>query len=108
MYDDLQITNMPGVSKIYHLPMQFSTSTPAYRPYHALFMLALSSTLQQADSIPLPNVSQFNGSSSIQLYSSRKTRAVQVAAAACAAVSMASSFVAFYWFYRMEKRFRHR
>ncbi|KAF2799030.1 hypothetical protein K505DRAFT_404874 [Melanomma pulvis-pyrius CBS 109.77] len=53
-------------------------------------------------------MSNHNGPSSINLYDQNKTFIIQVTTAICAAVSITASLVAFYWFFRMEKRFRHR
>ncbi|KAK7178597.1 plasma membrane G-protein coupled receptor [Paraphaeosphaeria sporulosa] len=55
-----------------------------------------------------PLLSMHNGHDTTSPFSKRKTFNVWVAAAACAAVSMTASIIAFYWFSRMEKRFRHR
>jgi hypothetical protein len=37
-----------------------------------------------------------------------RTYQVQLAAAACSSVSVAASIIAFYWFSRMDRLFRHR
>jgi hypothetical protein len=62
---------------------------------------------------PSPNTAiqanQANVSASpVTLYGRAETYHVRVAAATCAALSMTASLVTFYWFWRMEKRFRHR
>ncbi|KAF2121470.1 G protein-coupled glucose receptor regulating Gpa2-domain-containing protein [Lophiotrema nucula] len=57
---------------------------------------------------PSPNVSFQIAAPVSNWYNKHRTFYVQVSSAACAAVSTAAAFVAFYWFCRMEKRFRHR
>jgi hypothetical protein len=50
----------------------------------------------------------FNVQTVLDRYDRKKTFIVRVCAATFSAVSMAASLVSFYWFSRMEKRFRHR
>ncbi|CAO2654850.1 Nn.00g115830.m01.CDS01 [Neocucurbitaria sp. VM-36] len=45
---------------------------------------------------------------SIEASNLLRTLKVRIAALICSGVSMMASIVAFYWFFRMEKRFRHR
>ncbi|CAI6275947.1 unnamed protein product [Periconia digitata] len=62
----------------------------------------------EAASSPMPQIYRQYGPSSTKQFTSNRTYWVQVAGACCAAASMATSCVAFFWFCRMEKRFRHR
>ncbi|KAF1955716.1 hypothetical protein CC80DRAFT_78023 [Byssothecium circinans] len=64
--------------------------------------------LRKVTSSPLPNIAAHSGPSSTQLFAIHRKWNVQVAAVTCAAVSMATSFIVFYWFCRMQKLFRHR
>ncbi|KAF2690406.1 hypothetical protein K458DRAFT_427146 [Lentithecium fluviatile CBS 122367] len=72
--------------------------TSSSRSCGFFFLLFTTSLLSQAASALLPNVST----------AILRTFNVRVAAATCASVSMIYSFVAFYWFARMRKHFRHR
>jgi len=86
-------------------PSCIVTFTP---PSAFLFLLVINSLLSRVASAPLDHVSPSNQGTSTTLYAVRKTSNVRLAAVICASASTLSSFVAFYWFARMQKRFRHR
>ncbi|OAG10152.1 uncharacterized protein CC84DRAFT_1084288 [Paraphaeosphaeria sporulosa] len=71
-------------------------------------LFTAGSLFTKAISSPLPNVAHYYGPSYSKLYDDQKNYNVRVASAACAATSMVAAFTVFYWFCRMEKRFRHR
>ncbi|PVI03545.1 hypothetical protein DM02DRAFT_246709 [Periconia macrospinosa] len=62
----------------------------------------------RATSSPMPYIGHHSGPSSKKLFAAHRTYWLQVAGATCAAATMVAACVAFFWFCRMEKRFRHR
>ena len=85
-------------------------STQSGSIHYSCLVFLLTCLFSQVSSSPTPepNITYHNGLSTTSLYDQARTFNVRVIAATCAAISMTASFVAFYWFYRMEKRFRHR
>jgi hypothetical protein len=83
----------------------FSTNTS-----HYLILCAVASFVfsVSATPVPSPHVPYHKAIDTSIQYGEKATFNVRVGAATCAAASMTASFVAFYWFCRMEKRFRHR
>jgi putative hemolysin len=57
--------------------------------------------------LPIPHVRR-GTTSSAKLYAEHQKHLMQVISATCSAVSVAASIVAFYWFCRMRKHFRHK
>jgi hypothetical protein len=106
--DDPQQISMPSVMEIDYMRIYRSSNMSFLLYYYAPMLFAAGSLFTRAISSPLPNVAYYGGPSIAKLYDDRKTHNVRVAATACAAISMVASFTVFYWFYRMEKLFRHR
>jgi hypothetical protein len=102
---------MPNVKMIDYIRSNRSSNASSFTYYYAPMLFAAGSFFTKVISSPLPSVAPYtpySGPSSLKLYSDQQTYNVRVVAAACAATSMVTSFTVFYWFYRMEKRFRHR
>ncbi|KAF9739645.1 hypothetical protein PMIN06_011951 [Paraphaeosphaeria minitans] len=97
---------MPSVNRINCMRRSSDISSLIY--HYAPMLFAAGSLFTKAISSPLPNVAHYNGPSSSKLYDDRRTYNVRIAAATCAAISMVAAFTVFYWFCRMQKRFRHR
>jgi hypothetical protein len=70
-------------------------------------VLLLTCLFSQGSSSPTPDRHK-SSPPTTKLYNTGKTFAVRAMTATSAAVSMTASFIVFYWFCRMEKRFRHR
>jgi hypothetical protein len=76
--------------------------------YFLVYLLFTDSLLTRVTSSPLPNVSSQSPNTTTKLYAAGRKFSVSIAAVTCSSASMLSSMVAFYWFARMHKRFRHR
>lgn len=99
---------MPRFRKIEYRRTYRSSIISSFIYHYAPMLFTADCLFTKAISSPLPDVSHYNGPSSSKLYDEEKTYNVRVAAATCAAISMVAAFTVFYWFCRMEKRFRHR
>ena len=88
-------------------PYTSAQSDSIHNPYLVLLFTCLFSQVSSSP-MPGPHIAHHNGLPTTSLYDQARTFNVRVVAATCAAASMTASFIAFYWFCRMEKRFRHR
>ncbi|KAF2451380.1 hypothetical protein P171DRAFT_400850 [Karstenula rhodostoma CBS 690.94] len=99
---------MPSVNLVHYMRSYRPSNISSFIYLYMAMLFTAGSLFTKAISSPLPNVAHYNGPSSLKLYGDQKTYSMRVAAATCAATSMVAAFTVFYWFYRMEKRFRHR
>jgi hypothetical protein len=98
---------MPGLEFGYQQDLRYRCIYTSLCAYLVYFVIT-DSLLTRVASSPLPNVSSQSPDTTTKLYAIARTFSVSVAAVTCASASMLSSMVAFYWFARMHKRFRHR